>query len=121
MSRYEVGLCQRFNQEIHGFHPSTSSPEIMGHHICLFTFDFTCMGLYESYVLLAKYYNATIEIVDTLMLHPGDEMVAIYKTVWLRIFQRMCKRWLRQRRFARSSRMYSYLLKREYEKTNISL
>ena len=121
MSRYEVGLCQRFNHIIHGFDPATSSPGIDTHYICLFTFDFTEIGLFSSAKLLSNYYGATIEIVDTLLLEPGNEMVAIYKTFWLRMLQRLCRKWLKQRRFACSSRMYSFLLKREYKPTNITI
>jgi hypothetical protein len=121
MSRYEVGLCQKFNRDIHGFNPNTSTPEVERHYICLFTFDFTCNGLYLSASSLSKYYGATIEIVETQMLYPGDETIAIYKTFWLRIFQRICKRWLVQRRFSRSTRLYSFLLKREYQLTNTSI
>ena len=121
MSRYEVGLCQRFNHIIHGFDPATSSPEIVTHYICLYTFDFTELGLLTTAKLLSNYYGTTIEIVYTILLEPGNEMVAIYKTFWLRIFQRLCRKWLNQCRFARSSRMYSFLLKREYNPTNITI
>ena len=121
MSRYEVALCQRFNHGIHGFDPATSSPEIVTHYICLFTIDITDFGLLTTAKLLSNYYGATIEIVDTLLLEPGNEMIAIYKTFWLRMLQRLCRKWLKQRRFARSSRMYSFLLKREYKPTNITI
>ena len=119
MSRYELGLCQKFNREIHGFDPNTSSPEIERHYICLFTFFNPEKFL--DYIEFAKHYRTTIEIVETLMLQPGTETVAIYKTFWLRIFQRVCRRWLTQRRFSRSSRLYSFLLKREYQVTNTSI
>ena len=119
MSRYELGLCQKFNREIHGFDPNTSSPEVDQHYICLFTFFDP--KKFTDYIAFAKYYSTTIEIVETIWLSPGNEMVAIYKTFWLRIFQRTCRRWVMQRRFSRSSRLYSFLLKREYKITNISL
>jgi len=121
MSRYKVGLCQKFNTTIHGFDPNTSSPSITCHYICLYTFDFTRQGLFETSMLLSKYYNATIEIIETAFLSPGDEMVAIYKTFWLRIFQKMCRKWLVQRRFSRSPKMYKFLLKREYQTLRIPL
>jgi hypothetical protein len=117
MSRYELGLCQQFNKDIHGFIPETSSPEIKEHYICHYTFPFS--NTFTDYIAFAKCYGATIEIVEPLWLHPGNEMVAIYKTFWLRIFQRVCRRWVAQRRYSRSSRLYAFLLKREY--TNISL
>ena len=117
MSRYELGLCQKFNTEIHGFDPNTSSPEVDEHYICLYTFSFK--NTFKDYINFAKCYGATVEIVEPIWLYPGNEMVAIYKTFWLRIFQRVCKKWLIQRRFARSSRLYSLLLKREYTRTHI--
>lgn len=122
MSRYEIGLCQKFDKNIHGFNPNTSSPEINDHYICLYTFDFTKTSvMYETSMILSKFYNATIEIVEPLMLYPGEEMVAIYKTFWLRIFQRKCRKRLIQRRFSRSSQFYSYLMRRETRMINISL
>jgi hypothetical protein len=117
MSRYELGLCQQFNREIHGFNENTSSPELRTHYICLYTFPYS--NALKDYIAFAKCYGATIEIVETRWLHPGNEMVAIYKTFWLRIFQRVCRRWVAQRRYSRSSRLYAFLVKREY--TNITI
>jgi hypothetical protein len=119
MSRYELGICQIFNAEIHGFNENTSSPEVHGHYICLFTFFDPQKFL--DYMDFAYHYRSTVEIVETFMLQPGNEMVAIYKTFWLRIFQRVCRKWVIQRRFARSSRLYSLLLKREYQYTRIHI
>jgi len=121
MSMYEIGLCQKFNKDIHGFDSIRSSPEINDHYICLYTFDFTKDELYETSAILSKFYNATIEIIEPLILYPGEEMVAIYKTFWLRIFQRICRKRLIQRRFSRSSQLYSYLIKREYRMFSISI
>ena len=117
MSLYELGLCQKFNSRIHGFNENTSSPEIKEHYICHYTFPYS--NALEDYLAFAKCYGATIEIVETIWLEPGNEMVAIYKTFWLRIFQRMCRKWVRERKFARSSRLYSLLLKREYTRIQI--
>ena len=119
MSHYELGLCQKFNAEIHGFNEDTSSPEIKEHYICHYTFRFS--PTLTDYIAFAKCYGATIEIVETQLLYPGEEMVAIYKTFWLRIFQRVCRKWVIHRRFARSSRLYSLLLKREYQYTRINI
>ena len=119
ISRYELGLCQKFNREIHGFDPNTSSPEVDQHYICHYTFSFK--NTFKDYINFAKCYGATVEIVEPIWLFPGNEMVAIYKTFWFRIFQRVCRRWVAQRRFSRSSRLYSFLLKREYQLTNISI
>jgi hypothetical protein len=119
MSRYELGLCQKFNQDLHGFDPNTSSPELQTHYICHYTFRFS--PTLTDYIAFAKCYGATVEIVETQMLYPGEEMVAIYKTFWLRIFQRICRKWVRGHRFARSSRLYSLLLKREYQYTRMNI
>jgi hypothetical protein len=115
-SRYELGLCQRFNQEIHGFDPNTSSPNIKDHYICLITIESSFSTLYYTALYMATRYCATIEIVETHVLVPGNEMVAIYKTFWLRIFQRLVRKWLVNRRYARSAQLYTYLMKREYPK-----
>ena len=119
MSRYELGLCQRFNAAIHGFNPVTSSPELKEHYICFYTFPF--LDTFKEDIAFAKSNGATVEIVETIWLSPGNEMVAIYKTFWLRIFQRLCRKRVRERRFARSSRLYSLLLKREYQNTRIHI
>jgi hypothetical protein len=115
-SRYELGLCQRFNQEIHGFDPNTSSPNIKDHYICLITIESSFSTLYYTALYMATRYCATIEIIETHVLVPGNEMVAIYKTFWLRIFQRLVRKWLVNRRYARSTQLYTYLMKREYPK-----
>jgi hypothetical protein len=115
MSRYELGMCQKFNEEIHGFNENTSSPEIKEHYICIYTFSFK--NTFKDYINFAKCYGATVEIVEIIWLYPGDEMVGIYKTFWFRIFQRMCRKWVSNRRYSRSNRLLMYLLKREYTKT----
>lgn len=114
MSRYELGMCQKFNQEIHGFNDNTSSPEIKEHYICIYTFSFK--NTFKDYINFAKCYGATVEIVEPIWLYPGNEMVGIYKTFWFRIFQRMCRKWVLNRRYARSTRIFTDLLKREYTK-----
>jgi len=115
MSRYELGMCQKFNREIHGFDPNTSSPDLTEHYICIYTFSFK--NTFKDYINFAKCYGATVEIVEIIWLYPGDEMVGIYKTFWFRIFQRMCRKWVSNRRYSRSNRLLMYLLKREYTKT----
>jgi hypothetical protein len=114
MSRYELGLCQKFNRDIHGFNENTSSPEVDEHYICLYTFSFK--NTFKDYINFAKCYGATVEIVEIVWLSPGNEMIAIYKTFWLRIFQRKCRKWVLNRKYARSTRLFTYLLKREYTK-----
>jgi len=117
LSQYEIGFCQRFNEEIHGFN-STNSPEIRNHYLCLFTFDIMNEEQFLSVQSLSPYCRATIEIVETFMLYPGNEMVAIYKTFWFRIFQRICRKWILNRRYARSSRLMYHLLYRECSLNN---
>jgi hypothetical protein len=119
MSMYELGMCNIFNAEIHGFNPSTSSPDLPTHYICYYTFPFS--HTFKDDIDFATSNGATVEIVETIWLEPGNEMVAIYKTFWMRIFQRVCRKWLRWRRFARSSRLYSLLLKQEYQNTKIQI
>ena len=57
MSRYEIGLCQKFNPTIHGFDLNTSSPEIKDHYICLYKDTFRlCNGIYSTclaYIIIA--------------------------------------------------------------------
>jgi len=118
-SRFELGLCQKFNEEIHGFNVNTSSPNIMDHYICLFTF--VRPNNFADYIAFASRYGTTIEIIEIVTLDFGGEAVAIYKTFWFRILQRMCRKWVRERKFARSSRLYSLLLKREYQYTRIDI
>lgn len=114
MSRYELGMCQKFNERLHGFNENTSSPDLKDHYICYYTFQFG--DTFKDYINFALCYRATVEIVEPVWLYPGNEMVAIYKTFWLRIFQRLVRKWLVNRRYARSAQLYTYLMKREYPK-----
>lgn len=115
MSRYELGMCQKFNERLHGFDENTSSPDLNVHYICYYTFPFEHTS-FTDYIEFAKCYGAMVEIVEPIWLSPGNEMVAIYKTFWLRIFQRKCRKWVLNRKYARSTRLFTYLLKREYTK-----
>jgi len=121
MSRYELGLCQKYNAEVHGFNIETSSLEVLQHNICLLTFNLMVKEEFLAVQLIMQYHKCTIEIVETHLLSPGNELIAIYKTFWLRIFQRICRKWVTNKQYARSSRMYSYLLKREYQNTKINI
>ncbi len=113
MSRYEIGLCQQFNEEMHGFDENTSSPEIKEHYICLYTFPYSNIAL-SDYITLSECFNITVEIIEPIWLIPGDEMVAIYKTFWLRILQRKVRRWLKVKRHIQTNMIYKMLMKREY-------
>jgi len=114
MTLYEIALCQRFNERIHGFDIQTSSPELRNHYLCLFPFDIQNPEELSAAKSLSKYYYATIEIILPHILYPGNEMVAIYKTFWFRIFQRKCRKWVSSRKYARSSRLFYDIMKREY-------
>ena len=118
MSRYELGLCQKFNEVIHGFNENTSSPEIKDHYICHYTFLFFS-DTFTDYIAFAKCYGATIEIVEPIWLYPGGEMVAIYKTFWLRILQRKVRRWLKLKHYIQQNRIYQMLMRREYTSVSI--
>lgn len=114
MTIYNIALCQRFNERIHGFDTETSTPELKGHYLCLFPFDIFDPEQFSAAKSLGEHYCATIEIIHPHFLEPGDEVVAIYKTIWLRIFQRRCRKWILNRRYSRSSRLFYDLMRREY-------
>ena len=40
----------------------------------------------------------SLEIVETIYLEPGGECVCVLKTVWIRIFQRKVRNWIRKKR-----------------------
>ena len=56
----------------------------------------------------------SIEIIETDVLSPGGEMVAIYKTFWLRILQKKVRRWLKLKHYIRTNQLYQMLMMREY-------
>ena len=112
MLRYELGMCQKFNERIHGFDENTSSPNLKDHYICYYTFPFT--DTFKEDLAFAKCHRVTVEIVEPIWLSPGNEMVAIYKTFWLRILQRKVRRWLKIARTIRTNQIYQMLMRREY-------
>ena len=113
MSRYELGMCQKFNVRFHGFDKNTSSPDLKDHYICYYTIPFEHTS-FTDYIEFAKCYGATVEIVEPIWLSPGVEMVAIYKTFWLRILQRKVRRWLKIAPTIRTNQIYQMLMRREY-------
>ena len=117
MSRYEIGLCQKFNERFHGFDENTSSPDLKEHYICYYTFPFT--DTFKEHLAFAKCNGATVEIVEPIWLSPGCEMVAIYKTFWLRILQRKVRRWLKVKRHIQTNMIYKMLMTREYTGTKL--
>ena len=114
-SKYHIALCQHFTKEIHGF-DSESSPQINNHYLCVYIInqnepadvDFAIQVIEnqhnnnnnntETVPQEANKCNKlnclTLEIIEVEMLTPGNEAIAIYKTFWLRIFQKKYKKWL---------------------------
>jgi hypothetical protein len=98
---YHLSLCSKFHPYVHGI-TEDSSPEIESHYIILYTYD---QSDYRNIIDLcgepdinrAPYTTATIEIVQQIILSIGQECVAIIKTSWFRIFQRIWKRYYRQK------------------------
>ena len=128
----QLGVCEFYNPYLHG----PCDPHIMDH--LLLMSDITLSEFYDnSYTeLIASYphpirryvgniraYNAIVnrpnmypmfEIVQTIMMEPGGECVAIIKTVWIRLVQRRWKRIFAERRARLARLMKPYgLLKRE--------
>jgi hypothetical protein len=64
----------------------------------------------------------TVEIVETEILSPGGEIIAIYKTFWLRIFQRRVKKWLKMKHeveaLIKNNQIYRVLMQREIKSNN---
>ena len=128
----QLGVCEIYNSHLHG----PCDPHAKGHFF--FMFDTSLSEFYDnSYMdLIAAYprptrrydgniraYNAIVnrpnmypmfEIVQTIMMEPGGECVAIIKTFWIRLVQRRWKRIFAERRARLARLMKPYgLLKRE--------
>ena len=133
---YNIGLCQKFSQNIHGYNED-SSPEITDHYLCVYLFDyFTPDDLEFALIIADKSHNQytrspshmkrvnriTVEIVETEILSPGGEIIAIYKTFWLRIFQRRVKKWLKMKHeleaLIKNNQIYRVLMQREIRSNN---
>lgn len=122
--RYELALCQKFSSDIHGVDNDSSLPQINNHYLCMYVIDPECsddfsfaLNVLETYnTHIRSSQNITIEIVETYMLYPGYE-TAIYKTFWLRIFQRRIRKWLKIKRHIQSmvntNRIHYMILQRE--------
>jgi len=117
MSRYDIGVCQRFSAEVHGFDLNTSSPGIENHYLCLIVLTSVSECDHVSFITELTKGTTTpcsIEIIQTYILEPGSETVAIYKTFWLRILQKKVRRWLKIKQSIQSNRIYRMLIQREY-------
>ena len=120
-SKYDLAFCEIFNSKIHGKN-SNSSKNIDSHFLifrtlCIYEFytitqfipisDFICT-IRDDYItnitnnyshpvirnyneILIKKHYISLEIIECVELE-GGEQVAIYKTFWLRTFQRKWKR-----------------------------
>jgi hypothetical protein len=136
---YNIGLCQKFSQNIHGY-TEDSSPEITDHYLCVYLFDyFTPDDLEFALIIADKSHNQytrcpshtkrvnriTVEIVETEILSPGGEIVAIYKTFWLRIFQKRVKKWIALKRaveaVVKNNQISRMLMQREYSGTRMNI
>jgi hypothetical protein len=123
--RYELALCQKFSSDIHGVDNDSSLPQINNHYLCMYVIDPECsddfsfaLNVLETYnTNIRSSQNITIEIVETYMLYPGYETTAIYKTFWLRIFQRRFRKWFKIKRHIQSmvntNRIHYMILQRE--------
>lgn len=117
MSRYDIGLCQRFSTLIHGYNPETSSPNIQNHYLCLVILKSDSEFSHIRFITELTKSSPTpcsLEIVETDVLYPGGEMVAIYKTFWLRILQKKVRRWLKVKRAIQTNHIIQMLILREY-------
>ena len=130
--KYQLGLCQRFTKNIHGFNEE-SSPQIYDHYLCVYLFQYHSeddlnFALNVEEKSLQQYKRKptnhkkitkiTIEIIETDVLEPGNETVAIYKTFWLRIFQRKVRKWIALKKSVRAvvntNQIHKMLLHREF-------
>ena len=99
--KFKLAICIRFNPILHGI-DSNSSPDILNHHLIIYTFD-----LEEFY---NNEYKEIIELINTnatpntIMLDIikcdeliGLEQVGYIKTFWLKIVQRRWKKIYKER------------------------
>lgn len=117
MSRCDIGLCQRFSMLVHGYDPETSSPNIQNHFLCLVILKSSSEFSHIRFITELTKSSPTpcsLEIVETDILYPGGEMVAIYKTFWLRILQKKVRRWLKVNRAIQTNEFIQMIMRREY-------
>jgi hypothetical protein len=130
--RYHIGLCQRYAKNIHGYN-NDSSPQIIAHYLCLYSFDYYTREEFDFAIIITnksqneyvrnqtfekKITRITIEIIETETMEPGNETIAIYKTFWLRIFQRKVRKWIALKktvhRIVNKNKIDKMVMKREY-------
>ena len=122
----QLGVCELFNDTLHGYNKD-SSKNIQEHYLVRFQVskeDFMDEDeleeieddldyIREKYQTVSnkgssniRNYNniitnenyLTIELIDIYQLHPGEELVAIIKTVWLKIFQRKWRNYMKRKK-----------------------
>lgn len=131
----QLGICELYNPFLHG--PcNPDDPRVAGHFLFMFDVpldefhDNSCFDLITLYPRPIRQYSGNVrayfdivnrddaypllEIVETVMLEPSGECVAIIKTLWIRLVQRWWKRIFAERRRRLATLLKPYgLLKRE--------
>jgi hypothetical protein len=130
---YQLAICQKYVANIHGY-TDESSPQIYDHYLCLYIVNVFTLDEFSFAINVAtkshnqylrnptqrkKKTRITIEIVETDVIQPGNETVAIYKTFWLRIFQRKVRKWIELKQkvkaLVESNQIYKMIMTREYK------
>lgn len=130
---YQLAICQKYVANIHGY-TDESSPQIYDHYLCLYivnvlhSMSFRLQSTLRPNLIIniseirhrgRRKTRITIEIVETDVIQPGNETVAIYKTFWLRIFQRKVRKWIELKQkvkaLVESNQIYKMIMTREYK------
>ena len=98
--KYIYATCQKFSPLIHGF-DNNSSKNIDGYYMVMDTIMCFQSLIRAKYLVSNQnsyyYYSGvnskvSIELIEPVFMEEGGEIVAIIKTIWLRIFQRTCRK-----------------------------
>lgn len=117
--RFVIGLCELFNQNIHGKSPRN----IQGHYLTICRYKILDIGYitYETACIHNEYLNLNTEkrkhclfpnygrmidnenyikpeIIECIYLQPSGHCIAIIKTFWIKIIQRTWKNIMKKRR-----------------------
>jgi hypothetical protein len=102
-TRYNIVICQRYK----GAYIGVRVPEINYHylvHIRLKAFNYYIINIvYNEYINC--FYKCNIEIAECIYL-PSGHCIAILKTFWLRLIQRVWKRVFSERKMCRERRAH---------------
>ena len=132
MNQYQLGICELYNTFLHG----PCDPPAEGHFLFMFHISLSELhdggytDIMSAYPRPIRQYSGNVraywdivrrprmypllEIVQTVMLEPGGECVAIIKTFWIRLVQRRWKRIFAERRRRLAPLLKPYgLMKRE--------